>query len=189
MQPLGDVTILLGRWSAGDDSALDPLFELIYPQLRQIAVLLMRRERPGHVLQPTGVVNEFYLKLVQQKRLQVEDREHFLSLAARFMRRILVDQARKSATRKRDGGAPIVLTDDLSWFQEATGERMLDVDRALDELQKIEERKCRIVELRYFLGFTIEEIGELLGLSKATIDRELKFARGWVQERLSPDEG
>ena len=183
----GDITILLREWSAGDESALDPLFELIYPQLRQIAGSLMRRERPGHLLQPTGIVNEFYLKLVQQDRLRLEDRAHFLSVAARFMRRILVDQARKSGTRKRDGGRPVVLTEDLSWFSEAVDAQMLDIDLALSDLRKIDERKCRIVELRYFLGFTTEEIADLLDLSKATVDRELKFSRGWIQDRLSPE--
>src|ERR1700733_9293093 len=104
MAQAGDITILLREWSEGDSSALDPLFDLIYPQLRHIAGSLMRREKPGHVSQPTGIVNEFYLKLVQQRRLRLEDRTHFLSLAARFMRRILMDQARKNGTRKRDGG-------------------------------------------------------------------------------------
>jgi RNA polymerase sigma factor (TIGR02999 family) len=187
MAQAGDITILLREWSKGDESALDPLFELIYPQLRQIAGALMRRERPGHVSQATGIVNEFYLKLVQQQRLQVEDRAHFLSLSARFMRRILTDQARKNATRKRDGGRPVVFTEDLSWFSAAAGEDMVDVDVALNELRKIDERKCRIVELRYFLGCTVDETAEMLGLSKATVDRELKFARGWIQERLSPE--
>lgn len=182
----GDITILLREWSGGDDSALDPLFELIYPQLRLIAGSLMWRERPGHVLQPTGIVNEFYLKLVQQHRLHLDDRAHFLSLAAQFMRRILTDQARKSGSRKRDGGQRVVLTDDLSWVS-AAGERILDVDTALSELRELDERKCRIVELHYFLGLTVSETSELLGLSKATVDRDLKFARGWIQERLSPE--
>jgi RNA polymerase sigma factor (TIGR02999 family) len=186
MAQAGDITILLREWSEGDNSALDPLFHLIYPQLRHIAGSLMRREKPGHISQPTGIVNEFYLKLVQQRRLRLEDRTHFLSLAARFMRRILMDQARKNGTRKRDGGQLVIFTEDLSWFREAAVEEMLDVDVALNELRNIDERKCRIVELRYFLGFTVEEVAELLGLSKATVDRELKFARGWIQERLSP---
>jgi len=179
----GDITILLKKWSEGQPQALDPLFELLYPQLRFIAGSMMRQERPGHLLQPTGMVNEFYLKLVQQKRLQFDDREHFLSLAARFMRRILVDQARQSGSRKRSG-TPVVLTEDLSWVA-AAGAEMLDVDRALEELQALDERKCRMIELRYFLGCTAEETAELMGLGKATVDRELKFARSWVQERLS----
>jgi RNA polymerase sigma factor (TIGR02999 family) len=182
----GDITVLLRKWSEGDEAALDPIFEVIYPQLRQIAGALMRRERPGHLSQPTGIVNDFYLKLVEQQRLRVEDRAHFLSLAALFMRRILMDQARKNGTRKRNGGQPVVFTEDLSWFSAAAGEEMLDVDVALNELREIDERKCRIVELRYFLGFTVDETAELLGLSKATVDRELKFARGWIQERLAP---
>lgn len=144
----------------------------------------MRQERPGNELQPTGVVNEFYLKLVQQRRLRFEDRAHFLSLAARFMRRILVDQARQLGSLKRDGGKPVVLSDDLSWVA-AAGPEMLDVDRLLNELQQIDDRKCRLIELRYFLGCTVPEIEEILSLSKATVDRELKFARAWVRDRLS----
>ena len=187
MNDPGDITVLLRQWSEGNDEVLDPLFDLIYPQLRFIAGSLMRQERPGHLLQPTGIVNEFYLKLVNQHRLRFEDRAHFLSLAARFMRRILVDQARQNSTRKRFGGQPVLLTGDLSWVSEA-GPEILDVDRALDELQKLDERKCRMIELRYFLGLTADEMGELLGISNATVDRELKFARGWVQERLSARE-
>ncbi len=179
----GDITVLLRQWSEGEDAALDPLFELIYPHLRYIAGSLMRHERSGHMLQPTSMVNEFYLKLVHQQRLRFEDRGHFFSLAALFMRRILVDQARQSGARKRDGGKPVVLSDDLSWMS-AAGPEILDIDRALDELQKIDARKCRMIELRYFLGLTTDETAELLGSSKATVDRELKFARGWIQERL-----
>jgi RNA polymerase sigma factor (TIGR02999 family) len=180
----GDITILLRQWKDGEDAALDPLFELIYPQLHFIAGSLMRLERPGHVLQPTGIVNEFYLKLVQQQRLSFDDRAHFLSLAARFMRRILVDQARKTGRRKRSGGTRVVLTGDLSWVS-AAGAEILDVDLALEDLQKLDERKCRMIELRYFLGFTSAETAEVLKTSKATVDRELKFARGWIQERLT----
>lgn len=178
-----DITILLRQWSEGDDSALDPLFEIVYPQLRNIAGSLMRGHRPGGVLQPTGVVNEFYLKLVQQQRLRIEDRTHFLSLAARFMRRILVDQARKSGSQKRDGGTRVVLTDDLIWTGD--GQEIMDVDRVLNELYEIDARKCRMIELRYFLGCTAEETAELLETSKATIDREMKFARAWLQDRLA----
>ena len=184
MERPGDITILLHAWREGSDAALDPLFELIYPQLRHIAFAMMRRERPGHVLQPTGIVNEFYLKLVGQERLRIEDRAHFFSLAAKFMRRILIDQARKSSSRKRDGGQPVLLSDDLAWVREA-GPEILDVDQALNELQEIDSRKVRLIELRYFLGFTGHETAELLDISKATVDRELKFARAWIHERLS----
>lgn len=179
----GDITALLQQWSEGEDAALDPLFELVYPQLRSIAASLMQRERRGNMLQPTGLVNEFYLKLMKQERLRFEDRAHFLSLAARFMRRILVDQVRKSGRRKRDGGQPVTLTDDLLWIS-AAGPELIDIGNALDELQKIDDRKCKIVELRYFLGFTSQETAGLLEVSKNTIDRELKFARGWIQDRL-----
>ncbi len=183
MRPPGDITLLLQQWTDGEDAALDPLFEMVYPQLRSIAAALMRNERPGHLLPPTAVVNEFYLKLVKQKRLQFDDRAHFLSLAARFMRRILVDQVRASGRRRRDGGQPVMLTDDLLWIS-AAGAEILDINSALNELEKLDHRKCRIVELRYFLGFTAEETAELLNSSKTTVDRELKFARSWIQDRL-----
>jgi RNA polymerase sigma factor (TIGR02999 family) len=180
----GEITVLLRQWSDGKQDALVPLFELIYPKLRQMAGSLFRDERPGHVLQPTGVVNEFYLKFVRQQKLQFDDREHFFSLAARLMRRILVDYARQRQSIKRDGGTPVVLKEDSAWTDQAPGAELVDIDRALEELRKIDGRKCRIIDLRFFLGFTAEETAEIMGSSKATIDRELRFARGWIQDRL-----
>ena len=179
----GEITVLLTEWSGGTPDALAPLFELIYPQLRQIAGSLFRNESPGHVLQPTGVVNELYLKLVQQQRLRFDDRQHFFSMAARLMRRILVDYARRRDSLRRDGGVPVALTEDAAWAEAAGGD-VIDVDRALEALQKVDERKCRIVEMRYFLGFTSEESAELTGTSMATVERDLKFARGWIRDWL-----
>jgi RNA polymerase sigma factor (TIGR02999 family) len=180
----GDVTQLLKRWSEGSTDSLDPLFNLVYPRLRQIAAGLFRGESPDSLLQPTGVVNELFLKLVRQHSLRFENREHFFSLAASLMRRILIDHARAEHRRKRDGGLRVPLPEHLAWDSTMPSANLLDIDRALAELQRIDPRKSQMVELRFFLGSTSEETADLLNLSKATVDRELKFARGWLYERL-----
>jgi RNA polymerase sigma factor (TIGR02999 family) len=179
----GEVTELLREWQEGKPDAVDRLFEVVYPQLRRIAVALFRGERPENVLQPTSVVNELFLKLVRQRSLRFEDREHFYSLSARLMRRVLIDHARSEGRQKRDGGIPVPLDEKLAWI-DARQVEMIDLDRVLSELDEIDPRKCRMVELRFFLGFSAEETAELLSLSKATVDRELKFVRGWLYERL-----
>ena len=179
----GDVTELLREWSEGKPDAIDRLFEVVYPQLRQIAGALFRGERPENVLQPTSVVNELFLKLIRQRSLRFEDREHFYSLSARLMRRVLLDHARSQQRQKRDGGISVPLDEKLAWI-DAKQVELMDLDRVLDELEELDAKKCRMVELRFFLGFTAEETAELLSTSKATVDRELKFARGWLYERL-----
>jgi RNA polymerase sigma factor (TIGR02999 family) len=166
---------------------LDPLFNMVYPRLRQIANALFRGESPQSLLQPTGVVNELFIKLVRQHSLRFDNREHFFSLAASLMRRILIDHARAENRDKRDGGVKVPLHDDLVWVSTMPSADLLDIDRALEELQKIDPRKSRMVELRFFLGSTSEETADLLNVSKATVDRELKFARGWLYERLQFD--
>jgi RNA polymerase sigma factor (TIGR02999 family) len=183
----GDVTQLLKRWSEGKTDSLDPLFNMVYPRLRQIANALFRGESPQSLLQPTGVVNELFIKLVRQHSLRFDNREHFFSLAASLMRRILIDHARAENRDKRDGGVKVPLHDDLVWVSTMPSADLLDIDRALEELQKIDPRKSRMVELRFFLGSTSEETADLLNVSKATVDRELKFARGWLYERLQFD--
>ena len=179
----GEITVLLREWSAGKAAAADRLFDLVYPNLRQIAGALFRGERPDNVLQPTSVVNELFLKLIRQRSLQFEDREHFYSLSARMMRRILIDHARSEHRQKRDGGIPVALTEEMTWIGTQPVE-MLDLDRALEELEHLDKRKCRMIELRFFLGFTAEETAELMKVSKASVDRDLKFARGWLYDRL-----
>jgi RNA polymerase sigma factor (TIGR02999 family) len=183
----GEVTVLLRDWSAGKPGALDELFDLVYPQLRRIAGALFRGERQESILQPTGVVNELFLKLIRQRSLRFEDREHFYSLSARLMRRVLLDQARHQRRKKRDGDLNIPLTEELAWIGSKPIDA-IDLDRVLAELEEMDPRKCRMVELRFFLGFTADETAELLSLSKATVDRELRFVRGWLHERLAPDE-
>ena len=179
----GQITLLLRDWSAGDPSATEHLFELVYPHLKQIAGSLFRGERPENLLQPTSVVNELFLKLIRQRSLRFEDREHFYSLSARLMRRVLIDQARSEGRQKRDGGTPVLLHPDLAWI-DARPVEMMDLDRVLEELDQLDPRKCRMVELRFFLGFSAEETAELLNTSKATVDRELRFVRGWLYDRL-----
>jgi RNA polymerase sigma factor (TIGR02999 family) len=179
----GEITELLREWSDGRPQAVDRLFEVVYPQLRQIAGALFRGEKPENLLQPTGVVNELFLKLIRQRSLRFEDREHFYSLSARLMRRVLLDQARSRLRHKRDGGIAVPLDEKLAWIGAKDVEHM-DLDQALDDLEALDQRKCRMVELRFFMGFSAEETAELLSTSKATVDRELKFVRGWLYERL-----
>jgi RNA polymerase sigma factor (TIGR02999 family) len=179
----GDVTQYLNRWSDGDEAAQGPLFDLIYPELRRIAGALTWNQRSPVGLQSTALVNEFYLKFVQQHSLRFEDRVHFYSLAARFMRRILVDAARHSGRQKRDGAAAVPLHPDIAWL-DAQSVEMLDLDRALEELRHIDERKCRMLELRFFLGLTAAETAEFLSVGKATIDRDYSFTVGWLNQRL-----
>jgi RNA polymerase sigma factor (TIGR02999 family) len=168
---------MLHDWSADKRTGQDELFQMVYPQLRSIAGALFRREKAEHVLQPTSVVNELFLRLVTQRQLDFQDRQHFYSFAARVMRRVLVDHARSEGRQKRDGGTVVALEDHMAWA-EASAEEALDIDRALSEL------KCRMVEMRFLLGFTADETAQLMQLSKASVDRDLRFARVWLQERL-----
>ena len=184
MKPAGEITELLRQWTVGEPDSLDPLFRLVYPRLRQIASALFRREDRASILQPTGVVNELFIKLLRQHSLQFENREHFFSFAASLMRRILIDHARAEGRDKRDGGLRIPLQDEMAWVATVPSPDLLDLDRALRELHAIDPRKSQLVELRFFLGTTSEEAAELLQTSKATVDREMKFARGWLSDRL-----
>ncbi len=184
-QPSGEITQMLRDWGEGKPVDSNYLFKLVYPQLRTLAASLMQTERRGHLLQPTGVVNELFLKLVQQRKLDFANRQHFYSFAARLMRRVLVDFARGQNRVKRDGGQAVPLTDDLLWA-DASPEGILDIDNALSALEALDERKCRMVEMRFVLGFTAEETADLMGLSKASVDRDLRFARSWLQNRLAP---
>jgi RNA polymerase sigma factor (TIGR02999 family) len=184
----GEITALLREWSGGGDKTAnaDQLFSLVYPHLHTIAAALFRRERSGSILQPTGVVNELFLKLIRQRKLDFEDRQHFYSFSARLMRRILVDYARADGRQKRDGGTLVPFEENLSWVETNPGE-MIDLDEALAELEALDPRKCRMVELRMLMGFTAEETAEIMHLSKASVDRDLRFVRGWLALRLRPD--
>jgi len=182
----GEITLLLARWKEGDLLAFEQMMPLVYPHLRQVAAAYIRRERNPDVLQPTVLVHELYLRLLQQKKAVGEDRCHFYAFAAKVMRRMLIDQARERQTQIRGGGQERVpLSDDLSWVNIDSPE-LLDLNRALDGLGALDPTKVQLVELRYFLGCTADETASLMNISKATVDRELKFIKSWLYRRIRP---
>jgi RNA polymerase sigma factor (TIGR02999 family) len=186
-QEKGEITLLLGKWKEGDASAFEQLMPLVYPHLREVAAAYVRRERNPDLIQGTALVHELYLRLLNQKKAVGEDRAHFYTFAAKVMRMILIDHARGNRTQMRGGGSEHVpLSDDLPWVNIGSPE-LLDLNRALDELNQLDERKVQLVELRYFLGCTAEETAVLMQVSKATVDRDLKFIKSWLYRRVYPD--
>jgi RNA polymerase sigma factor (TIGR02999 family) len=184
---IGEITILLSRWSDGESDAFDQLLPLVYPHLREIAAAYMRRERNPGSMQATVLVHELYLRLLKQNRTSLSDRAHFYTYAAKVMRMILVDHARETNALSRGGGLQrIPLSDDLSWVEIGSPE-VLQLNIALEKLETIDARKAQLVELRYFLGCTADETAELMKLSKATVDRDLKFVRSWLYQRVYPE--
>lgn len=185
----GEITRILHRWKAGDQEALSSLASLAYPELRAIASGYLRRERAGHTLQATSLVNELYLRLAQVKHVHLADRRHFYTFAAQMMRVILIDYARQYRALKRpDSAVRVPLHEEMAWI-DAASEEMLALDAALDQLEAIDERKVRVIELRYFLGCTNDEAADLLHVSRATIDRDIEFAKTWLFQRLSKPPG
>jgi RNA polymerase sigma factor (TIGR02999 family) len=182
----GEITILLSRWSDGESDAFDQLLPLVYPHLREVAAAYMRRERNPGSMQATVLVHELYLRLLKQNRTSLSDRAHFFTYAAKVMRLILVDHARETNAQSRGGGLQrIPLSDDLSWVEIGSPE-VLQLNIALEKLETMDARKAQLVELRYFLGCTADETAELMNLSKATVDRDLKFVRSWLYQRVYP---
>jgi len=181
----GEVTRLLESWREGDPEAFDRLIPLVYDQLHRIALSLMRRERTDHTLQPTALLNELYMRLVNQRQANWNDRQHFFTFTARLMRNILVDHARGRLAQRRGGEDRIhlALSADLAWVG-STDEELLDLNRALERLEKIDARKARLIELRFFLSLTTEEACDALAISHATAERDLKFARSWLYREL-----
>ena len=181
----GEITALLQRWNEGDSAALASVAEAAYDDLRSIAQGYLRRESRGHTLQATGLVNELYLRLAQQRGAKITDRRHFFTFSAMMMRRILGDYGRRAHAQKRPGAEAvrIPLHPDIAWV-DAAGSEMLVLDQALAELEALDERKVRAVELKYFLGCTNEETAELLGVARATVDRDLQFSKSWLYRRL-----
>ncbi|MGA2217369.1 MAG: ECF-type sigma factor [Terracidiphilus sp.] len=185
--PEGEITILLGMWRDGDHSVFDDLIPLVYPHLRRMAAGYVNRELNPDVLQATVLVHELYLRLLRQKKAAWEDRRHFYIFCARMMRMILIDNARENQIKLRGGCRNCVpLNDELLWVK-TDSPKLLDLNLALDELAALDAEKVELVELRYFLGCTAEETAALMGISKATVDRELKFIKGWLYRRLQPD--
>jgi RNA polymerase sigma factor (TIGR02999 family) len=182
---LADVTGLLRAWRGGSESALERLMPLVYAQLRQIARRHLRGERPDHSLQATALVNEAYLRLVDVNRVDYRDRAHFFAMAARVMRRVLVDRARARRYQKRGGSAIRVTLDDGLVAVGDRGRDLVARDDALEALSRVAERKCRVVELRFFAGLTVEESAAVLSVSPDTITRDWHFARTWLKRELT----
>jgi RNA polymerase sigma factor (TIGR02999 family) len=180
----GDITVLLRKWRAGDAEACDQLMPHVYPHLHEVAAAYLRREAGDHTLQPTALVHELYLRLLQQRKPDWDDRAHFYAFAATVMRRILTDHARAAHADKRGAGLQhLPLCDELPWVNLNSAD-VLDLNRALEELDTVDPRKVRLVELRYFLGCTLTEAAELLAISTATVERDLTLARTWLYSRL-----
>lgn len=181
-----ELTERLRRWGSGDSAALAEVVALAYDELRAIAAGYLRRENPGHTLQATSLVNELYLRLARVHRACFSDRRHFYAFAAHLMRLVLIDHARRSRAGKRnDRDFRVPMHEELAWVN-AASEEIVGLDLALDELEAIDERKVRAVELRYFLGCTNDETAELLGISRPTVERDLEFAKAWLYRRLNP---
>jgi RNA polymerase sigma factor (TIGR02999 family) len=176
------VTRVLAELGAGDPSALDRLLPLVYDELRVIAASQLRREASGHTLEPTALVHEAFLRLVDQRE-GFRNRGHFFGVAAQAMRRILVDYARRRRAQKRDGGVRITLSESVGPDTGAT-EQVLAVDEALQRLEAMDPRLARVVELRFFAGLSVEETGDALDISPATVKRDWSAARAWLQREL-----
>jgi RNA polymerase sigma factor (TIGR02999 family) len=183
-----DVTRLLHEWAGGDEQALARLIDLVYPELRRIAAQYLRRERQGHTLQPTALVNEAFLRLAQRPDKQWNDRTHFFAVAARIVRNVLVDHARAREASKRGSGAfTVVLTDAVAQMP-APEVNLLDLDTALKELEQLDPQHSRIVELRYFAGLSIEETAAVVGVSESSVKRDWVLAKTWIRRRMEGGE-
>ena len=182
---MNDVTGLLLSWRQGDADALDRLVPLVYDELRRVARRRFQREQPGHALQPTALVHEVYMRLVDVDRLTLKNRTHFFAVAAKLMRQILVDHARRQHADKRGGGVTMVSVDDVSPAAQPPSVDVLALDEALEALSAIDARQVSVVELRFFGGLDIEEAAEALEVSPATVEREWALAKAWLFRRLS----
>jgi len=184
-----DVTQLLLEWSNGDQSALDKLVPVVDRELRRLAHHYMSRERAGHTLQTTALVNEAFVRLVNRKSVQWQNRAHFFGIAAQLMRTILVDHARSHACAKRGGGAGKLELDEALAVSQQKAAEVIALDDALNALALIDPQQSRIVELRFFGGLTVEEAAEVLHISPATIKREWSSAKAWLYRELQPQKG
>jgi len=183
----GDVTQLLRQWVSGQEHVPQGLLELTYSRLHQMAGSLMRRERPGHTLQPTALVNELYLRLASGEFAGWKTREHFYSFCARAMRWILTDHAKGRLREKRSLDLQLPLTDDIPWLG-ARESDIVELDIALSKLEGLDPRKANVLELRVYLGCTAEETAQILAISKPTVDRDLTMARAWLCRELRKDD-
>jgi RNA polymerase sigma factor (TIGR02999 family) len=182
------ITQLLVAWGHGDEAALDRIIPLVHGELQQIARRCMGGQHGGHSLQPTALVNEAYLRLVDVQQMNWQNRAHFLAMAARLMRRILVDHARSKGYAKRGGGAARITLDDDLVVPNEPGRDLVALDDALEALAKVDERKSRMIELRFFGGLTVEEAAAVFDVSPDTVKRDWRLAKAWLLRELRGDE-
>jgi RNA polymerase sigma-70 factor (ECF subfamily) len=181
-----DITALLRRFQQGDDEAQTPLIQAVYSELRLMASRYMAREKPGHTLQATALVNEAYMRLVKIKSTIWQDRVHFFAVAARIMRHILVDHARKHMAGLPEGGKLNLLPlEEGLVFSEERSREIVELDEAMERLAKIDERACRIVELRFFGGLSVAETAEALNIAQRSVERDWTFGRAWLRDELT----
>jgi RNA polymerase sigma factor (TIGR02999 family) len=179
-----DVSAMLTAWGQGDQAAGNKLIEIVYQELRRLAAYYLQSESGGHTLQATALVHELYLKLFSAGPAQLNDREHFLAVAARQLRHIVVDHARSKYAQKRGGLQGKISLDDASAFAVPTDGRILDLDEALQRLEKLDARASQVVELRFFGGLTDDEVAKTLSISPATVKRDWDFARTWLLSQM-----
>ena len=182
------VTQLLMKWSDGDQAALDELIPLVHTELRRLARIHMGKERRGHTLQTSGLINEAYLRLVDRQNVQWQDRAHFFAVSAQVMRHILIDHARSYQSAKRGGGAHKVSLDEAALVPQQRAEELVALDDALTSLAKIDPRKSRLVELRFFGGLSVEETAEVMKISPRTVMREWRVVKAWLHRYSSKKE-
>ena len=185
MASTNQVTLLLQRWKDGDGDAVKHLTPIVYNELRRLAAYYLRDEHAADTLQPTSLVHEAYIRLVAQDIPDWESRGHFFAVAAHLMRQILVDHARKHNSEKRGGGAPVVSMEEALSFAPVKSKEILALNDALDTLAAIDERKSKILELRFFGGFSVDETAQALNISVATVGREQRLAEAWLHRELS----
>lgn len=185
--PPAQVTQLLAAWGTGDEAAREQLMAVVYDELHRLAHHYMRRESPGNTLQTSALVNEAFVKLVDQKNVRWQNRAHFFGIAAQLMRRILVDHARGRQTAKRGGGVQAISFDDAFYVSDERSAEVVAVHEALEQLSKFDSRKGQIVELRFFGGLNIDETAEVLGVSPGTVMRDWTLAKAWLHREMSAE--
>lgn len=185
MKPMNEITKQLQAWSKGDKKALDKLMPLVNEELKKIAKKYMHRERPGHILQTTALVNEALIRLIRENVTDWEDRQQFYGLVAKRMRQVLIDYAKKRSAAKRGKRAKEI---DVAGVEDPSSEKSRDLIRlneALTALAEFDERKAKIVEYRFFIGLTLKQTAELLGVGQSTVEREWRFARSWLKREMT----
>ena len=183
--PPQEITQLLVDWGNGNQAALDRLMPLVYTELRQLARRYMRQERPGHTIQTTALIHEAYLRLVDQNHVRWQNQAHFFGIAARLMRQILIEHARRHTRAKRGGGAGTIALDEVAVVSRTRATELLDLDDALERLAAIDPRKSRVVELRFFGGLSVEEAATVLHVAPNTVLRDWRLAKAWLHREIS----